>query len=189
MSNPPPRDWDKELAEIDRAIAKSPAGPPAGGAPAPAGPAGAPSAPTHAGPTRPGMILPRGGASVTRGALAGTWVKVLLAAALTVALVIFPYPKVCGLQLVGYFAVAGVAFLASLWALAATWRHHRGLGHVVALLALLGTLALSAAEILPRVGYARESRAWTCAAAPAPAPTTQPPASRQPAPQPAAPTP
>jgi len=189
MSNPPPRDWDKELAEIDRAIAKTPAGPSAGGAPAPTGAAAAPSAPTHAGPTRPGMILPRGGATVTRGALAGTWVKVLLAAALTVALVIFPYPKVCGLQLVGYFAVAGVAFLAGLWALAATWRHHRGLGHFVALLALLGTLALSAAEILPRVGYARESRAWTCAATPAtpPAPATQQPA--QPAPQSAAPTP
>lgn len=140
-----PRDWDKELAKIDRAMARlpEPAGPPRPAQPAPAD---AGPAPQHAGPR----------------AATTTWLRVLLVLTLAVAMPLWPYPKGCGIGLFVYLAAASVVVLAGVWAAVSTWHRRRPVGHILAILVLLWGLGLVAAELLPRVGYAKSAIRWTC---------------------------
>ncbi|HEX6645215.1 MAG TPA: hypothetical protein VF037_11070 [Gemmatimonadales bacterium] len=151
-----PRDWDRELAEIDKVIARAPATPPQrapGSAPVPAAPA-------------PGTGVPAGAPvpPARRGARAGAWLATLLVAALAVGIPFWPYGQACGIGLIGYIAAIGVLVLASVWALAVTWRQRIGLAHVLATITLLWGLGLAAAVLLPRIGYASESLGWNCTA-------------------------
>jgi len=147
-----PRDWDKELAKIDRAMARlpepaAPAAGPAGPArPAQPAPPGAGPAPQHAGPR----------------AATTTWLRVLLVLTLAVAMPLWPYPKGCGIGLLVYLAAASVVVLAGVWAAVSTWHRRRPVGHILAILVLLWGLGLVAAELLPRVGYAKSAIRWTC---------------------------
>lgn len=152
------RDWDKEMADIDRAIAKQGTSPAAG--------AGAPGARTP-GPSSSPRAIPAG----PRGSVAITWLWVLLAVALGVALPLWPYQRACGLQAVFFLGAAGVTVLVG------------GLAHVIALAVIAWAGIVAAGEILPRTGYAREVRTWTCAAAPAPAPAPAAAPTATPAPQ------
>ena len=158
------RDWDREMAKIDRQLeslsddalrsrgegGQLPAGRGAGvdrALPAGSRPAGAPaSAPAPSGTV--GVVL-----------------RLLLATAVAVGVVFWPYDARCGLGLAGYLgAVAGVA-LAGGWSAVWTWRHRSPRAHVIALALVGWGLALAAAEVLPRVGYARADPAralWVC---------------------------
>jgi hypothetical protein len=162
-----PRNWDKELADIDRAIARQ------GSAPPPVAATGVASP-----PPRP---VPSGG-TTTRGHIVLTWFWVFLAVALAAALLLWPYDKTCGVQLTFFLgATATTAVFALLGAFSA-WLHRRALAHMLSLLVLAWVGVAAAGEILPRIGYAKETRTWLCPSAPVtPAPTTQ-------APAPAAPT-
>lgn len=144
---PPERDWDKELAEIDKVIARSPA--PSGPAPAPASrePAGAPAA-----------LPPAGG----RKAAAATWLRVLLGLVLAVGMTQWPYQAACGWRLFLYLGASVVVVGAGLWSAISSWRRRMGLAHTIALLVLLWGLVLVAREVLPRVGYAARQLEWTC---------------------------
>lgn len=147
-----PRDWDREMADIDRAIAKQGSVPPS--APAPAAPVG--------------RVVPAAGASpVRRRSVALTWFWVVLAVALAVALGIWPYRRECGLQLFFYLGAAGLTVVVGVLAALASWSHRRGFAHVVALLTLLWAGVAATREILPRTGYAKLDRTWTCVASPA----------------------
>ena len=155
-----PRDWDRELANIDKAIAKQ--GPtPAGAAPSPA-----------ASPRSPaGIPAPR------RRSVALAWFWVLLAVVLAAALPLWPYEKSCGLQLFFFLGAAGVTMVVGLLGALSSWAHRRGLAHLLALSVLAWAAIMTVREVLPRVGYAKQSRSWMCpsagpAAAPAPAPKT-----------------
>jgi hypothetical protein len=159
-----PRDWDKELAEIDRAMGRPPAASPPGG-PRPADAAAIP-----AGPTRVAIPAPAGAAPVARRHVAATWLKVLLAIGLGAGLVLWPYGRTCGLWLGLYMSVAALTALAGLWAALSTWRHRRGFAHTLALLAIVWGVAITLREVLPRVGYARDTLAWRCVA-PGPVPS------------------
>jgi hypothetical protein len=147
------RNWDKELAEIDKLMAadRSPAtanvpakGNAGAGPPAPARPA----APTG---------------TVTRGRdTLGIWLRALLGILGAGALAIWPYPKSCGSMLYLYLGgVAAIVLLGS-YTMRHAWTHRRGVAHVVGLLILLAGLALATAEILPRTGYAAVAHSWTC---------------------------
>jgi hypothetical protein len=190
-----PRDWDRELADIDRLVAKQ-GGTAPGTAP---GPAPVPARPQPSG---------RPPAQVARRHVALTWFWVGLALALSAALAIWPYQRGCGLQLFFYLGAAGVTALVGLLGALASWSHRRGLAHILSLLVMLWAGAVALRETLPRVGYAKASRTWMCEAAPppaagaggpaAPAPaqpsTAQPapaqaPAGQPPAASPSAPTP
>jgi hypothetical protein len=173
-----PRDWDKELADIDRAIARQ------GSSPAPSAAPGAVSP-----PTRP---VPSGGAT-TRGHIVLTWFWVFLAVALAAALLLWPYDKTCGLQLTFFLGAAATTAIFALLGAISAWSHRRGLAHVLSMVVLAWAGVAAAGEILPRVGYAKETRTWLCASAPVvPAtstPTTQQPTQTAPAPVQTAPAP
>ena len=149
-----PRTWDKELADIDKVIAKQPA-------PTPAGvPGKSPS---------PGQ----------RRFVALTWFWTALALVLALALPLWPNDKSCGLRLVFYLGAAGIALLMGALGALASWSHRRGLAHLLSLLAIVWAGIMAAREILPRVGYARQELRWTCpeeppAAVPAPIPGPAP---------------
>jgi hypothetical protein len=148
----PGRDWDKELAEIDKLMTKSPArpaAPPGGGAAPSQRPAAAPAA----GPARSTADGPT---------LLGTWVRILLALVLAGAMSQWPYQHACGLPLILYLSATGMTVVAGLWAAGATWRRRMGILHSVALLTVLWGLGLAAAAILPRTGYAKQAATWWC---------------------------
>ena len=148
-----PRDWDRELADIDRTMAKQPAPP----SPAPA-PAGRP--PSHV--TGPRFV-------------ALTWFWTGLAIVLAIALAVWPYDKNCGLRLIFFLGAGGIALLAGILGALAGWAHRRGLAHLLSLLVIVWAGVMLVREILPRVGYAKEARVWSC---------PPPPAVPNPAPQP-----
>lgn len=154
-----PRDWDKEMAEIDRLMASDKAPPPA--APAAGGPVARRDAGTAPPPAR-SAGGGGGGGIATRKEAAGVWAIALLGATGAASLLAWPYDRSCGGWLYAYLVGAGAIALAGLWAMRAAWRHRRGRAHIVGLLTLLAALGYLAAEILPRTGYAKVSRTWIC---------------------------
>jgi hypothetical protein len=113
------------------------------------------SASTVASPVREPTITPR--------AWVGVWGRVLLGLALGVMMAGWPYMRSCGFPLLGYLGAVITVVLTGLWAAAAAWRHRIGLAHVVALVVVLYGLTLTAAELLPRAGYAVDHASWWCA--------------------------
>jgi len=143
-----PRDWDKELANIDRAIQKHSG--PAGSAPV--------AVPTPA---------PR------RRFVALAWLWTVVATVLAVALVLWPYDKACGIRLIFFLGAAVLAVMLGVFGAFTSWAHRQGVAMMVSLLVILWAGIMATREILPRAGYARQVREWTCPSAPpaaAPAP-------------------
>ena len=164
-----PRNWDKELADIDRVIEKQGTPPPRAASPA-LPPGGTPAAVPRVAPVaEPG---------IARGSVAKTWFWVGLAVLLAAALPLWPYGKTCGLQLFFYLGAATLAFLAGATGAVHSWRTRRGLAHLIALIAVVLAGVMGAREVLPRIGYAAQAETWLCPSAPEPAP----PASTAPAP-------
>ena len=106
-----PRNWDKELADIDKVIAKQ--GRRARGVPRPARP--------PARRARSASGYRRRAASRARF-VALTWFWMGLALLLAAALPLWPYDKSCGLQLFFYLGAAGMALLAGRARRLASWR-------------------------------------------------------------------
>ena len=147
-----PRDWDKELAHIDRAIAKS--------APSASSPVTVPTSPP-----------PR------RRFVALTWLWTLVATILAVALVLWPYDKACGIRLIFFLGAAVLAIMLGVLGAFNSWTHRQGLAMLVSLLVIAWAGIIAAREILPRTGYAKQALEWTCPSTPpAAAPATQAPA-------------
>lgn len=96
----------------------------------------------------------------------GVALRLLLATALGVGMVFWPYEARCGVGLFGYLGATGVVALAGVWTSVWTWRHRSAKGHLLALLLVLWGLVLAGMEVLPRVGYAKPSpdhpTAWMC---------------------------
>ena len=149
-----PRDWDKEMAEIDKLMAQ----PQAAQLPAKAGaPAAAPSRPSAA--AAPPVAA---GAPVSRKAIFATWLKVILAAVAAGAMTQWPYAHACGLGLFLYLGASGVIALSGVTSAISTWKRRIGLAHTVSILVLLWGLGLAAAVVLPRIGYAKDAATWFC---------------------------
>jgi len=142
----PTRDWEKELAQIDKIMAKAPTPPAASGGPAPV-----------ARSSGPPPVAPAAGKAVF-----STWLRVLLAVVLAGAMTQWPYGNRCGIPLFLYLGSAGVVALAGLWSGVTSWRRRLGLAHTISLLVMLWGLVLAAAVVLPRIGYARTTATWFC---------------------------
>jgi hypothetical protein len=141
-----PRDWDKDLAAVDKAIESWKA----------TTPGKSPSA-----SAKPTPVVVAAAAEPRKGAMA-TWLRVLLVLAFAVAVPFWPYPRACGINLFLYMGVITLLVVAGLWGAANSWSRRLGTAHVLSLLTVVWGLALLAAEVLPRVGYAAQSAQWMC---------------------------
>lgn len=92
--------------------------------------------------------------TLTRAAIIGSTARLILVLALGVALVMWPYSRVCGSGWFGYVGVEGVIIAGGLWVAITTWRARLAKLHVLSLTIVLAGLVLVAAEVLPRIGYA-----------------------------------
>ena len=151
-----PRDWDRELAEIDKLIA-------AGGAAAPA----APVAAKGKGGGAPAPAPRPGGPPPQRRARIFTWTRLVLALTLGVAMTQWPYTHGCGVPLFAYLAAVAGVIVASIWSTVSSWRTRSSFAHFLSIGLLFWGASLAAREVLPRVGYAKEASTWLCAAPPA----------------------
>jgi hypothetical protein len=153
------RDWEKEMKEVDKLLAKLPAADPYftdGSAPTVRRPAAhAPVTAHGAGPARPHERL-------------GTWLRVGMGVALSLGLAAWPYSHQCGLRLIFYMIGVGTVVLAGVWGALASWKRHQGLAHVLALGVTLWGLALAANVLLPRFGFTSPAANWICPDLPAP---------------------
>ena len=157
-----PRDWDKEMADIDKMLAAAPAGPPA--QPVPAGqsvraPVAAAPAPA---PARAGAL--------GRYARLFTWVRLTLGLLLGAAMTQWPYTHGCGLPLFAYLGGVLAVLVAALWSSVSSWKTRSAFAHALSLGLLVWGGFLAAREVLPRIGYAKETAAWMCPVAGSPKP-------------------
>lgn len=150
-----PRDWDKEMADIDRLLASDKPQPPS------AAPSGGAVVKSSGAPAVAPAARPSGTVSRPRDAV-GVWLKVLLGALGGAALLYWPYGKSCGPSLYLYLLGVLAVVSAGVWAMRGAWTHRRGWAHIVGLLVFLLGCGLAAAEILPRVGYTTVAQSWTC---------------------------
>jgi hypothetical protein len=151
------RDWDKELAKVDKQLASLSDEALAGPAPVPAkGGAVAKAAPVRA----PAISEPR--ATTSWGVYARLGLSVLLG----VGMVLWPYEVRCGVGLAAYLAAVVVVVASGVWSSVWTWRHRASRAHTLSLLIVLWGLVLGSLEVLPRVGYAkadaRHPTTWAC---------------------------
>jgi hypothetical protein len=137
-----PRDWDRELAEIDKVMARTPAQPDA----------------TAARRTGTTAVESTGG----RMAAFTTWLRVTLGLLLAVGITQWPYASACGLNLVVFLGAIATVIVAGVWSGVSSWHRRLGLAHFLSLAVLLWGLVLAAREVLPRVGYAKAVRTWSC---------------------------
>lgn len=143
------RDWDAEMKKIDQQIASLPA--------QSATPARAAAPQGSAAPLAP--VRPE---TSTFGVMA----RLALACALGVAIMFWPYGAKCGFGLAAYLASVTTLVVAGAWASIWTWRHRAAKAHTVSLLLVTWGLVLAAADVLPRVGYAKPTAThpanWVC---------------------------
>ncbi|HET7623199.1 MAG TPA: hypothetical protein VFK39_14940 [Gemmatimonadaceae bacterium] len=96
----------------------------------------------------------------------GVMARLVLAVALGVGMLFWPYSARCGVGLFGYLGAAAMVVVAGGWSSIWSWRHRSGQAHVLSLLLIVWGVVLGATEILPRVGYAipdaQHPAIWMC---------------------------
>jgi hypothetical protein len=92
----------------------------------------------------------------------GLWSRMVLGAALGLALTQWPYQRECGLDLAGYLGAVAMVVLSGAWIGFASWRLRKGGIHLLAQVLVYWGLVLAAEQILPRIGYAAETATWRC---------------------------
>ncbi len=148
-------DWDKELKKIDRQLESM------------SDSALLPLPPKNAPPAARAEVAAERTATRTWGA----FLRLALATALGVAILFWPYPKQCGVELGSYLVAVSAVTIGGLWSSVWTWRHRTSRAHVLSLLLVVWGLLLGAMEVLPRVGYAKPDASrplgWSCSPPPA----------------------
>lgn len=150
------RDWDKEMAEVDRLLKRLPSADPT---------LSRGSEPTV---RRPAVSGGRAATAETRFRSSarewlGTWAKVGLGVLVGIGVTpgVWPYSHGCGLRLIFYLVGVTTVIAAGLWASLSSWKRRLGAAHVVSqVLIVWGTLLLTR-EVLPRLG-ADAAAQWLC---------------------------
>jgi hypothetical protein len=146
------RDWDQEMREVNRLLAKLPEADPnlvGGHAPTLKKPVPAASpAVSPAGPTGSEWL--------------GAWARVTLGLLVGVGMTQWPDPHECGFHLLFYGVGVGAVLAAGLWSSWASWKRRLAVAHVISLLLITWGLMLAAREVLPRIGYAQAPKEWLC---------------------------
>ena len=148
------RDWDKELAEVDRLLNKLPSVQEEKAAQAAAARR---AAPDHGG----GRAQELSDVASSRQWL-GTWARMVLSYALGIAMFSWPYSHACGARLFVYLGGVGVVIIAGVWSSLSSWKRRLGLAHLFSQGLVMWGLWLALREILPRVGYAKDVATWFC---------------------------
>jgi len=148
------RDWDREMREVDKLLAKLPDADPTLGRGAPTVPRAYAAPGTHATPS--GEVRAAAGARLT------TWIRVGLGLMLGVGMLVWPYSHVCGAKLIFYMIGASTVIVAGVWTGVSSWKRRMGFAHVLSLGLVIWGLVLAAGVVLPRVGYANHSAVWFC---------------------------
>ncbi|HEY9516629.1 MAG TPA: DUF308 domain-containing protein [Gemmatimonadaceae bacterium] len=149
------RQWDRELAKVDRQLESM------------SDDALLPSTP-GAKPVQPGRPAEKGRVAEEQRKTStfGVFSRLVLAVALGVAMLFWPYSTRCGVGLFAYLGAALMVIVAGVWTARWTWRHHSGQAHILSLLLIVWGVILGATEVLPRVGYAlpdaRHPAVWMC---------------------------
>jgi len=158
----PDRNWDKELAKVDKQLAslsdEALLAPAAGSGKGEAG---------RGKPAAKGSSPPMPAQSGERtGRRWGMYVRLTLSVALGVGMVVWPYEARCGVGLAAYLAAVVVVVTSGVWSSIWTWRHRASKAHTLSLLIVLWGLILGSMEVLPRIGYAkpdaRHPATWAC---------------------------
>ncbi len=102
------------------------------------------------------------------------WGSVSLGLLLGLALPEWPYDRACGSWLLLYLSAVSLVMIAGLWGARVSWRGRIGWAHILAVITIIWGLALTAHEVLPRVGYAKTRLAWRCHDTHAAAPSATP---------------
>ena len=147
------RDWDREMREVDKLLAKLPEADSTLGR-------GAPTVPRAY--AAQGVHTPQTGGPAAAGSRLATWFRVGLGLALGVGMLVWPYGHVCGFKLLFYMIGAGTVVIAGVWSGVSSWRRRMGLAHVLSLGLIVWGLLLAAGVTLPRIGYANQSADWFC---------------------------
>lgn len=92
----------------------------------------------------------------------GVWARLAVVAILSAAILWWPYGKSCGLGLATYLVATAMIIVGGLWVVACTWTCRMARTHAIAMLVALWGVGLIAAEVLPRIGYARHQAYWLC---------------------------
>lgn len=159
----PDRDWDKELAKIDKQLGSLSDDQLLG--PTPVQLPGGKGAPP-AKPGKPGKAPSAGPAEPRETRAWAVYARLTISVALGVAMVVWPYPSRCGAGLAAYLAAVVVVVASGVWSSIWTWRHRASHAHALSLLLILWGLILGSMEVLPRIGYAkpdlRHPATWAC---------------------------
>lgn len=155
-------DWDKELAKIDKQLASiSDEELMNASAPAPVVPGAQKGAATV-----PSASPPAGGKAPRKWVL---YVRLGLALALAVGILFWPhaqYSIACGVNLFLYLGASVLITGTGMWSAIWSWRHRAAGAHILSLAIMMWGLVVGAAEVLPRIGYARTpgdvAPTWLC---------------------------
>lgn len=148
------RDWDREMREVDKLLAKLPEADPTLGRGAPTVPRAYPA--PYATPTSH-PTAPAGPASRL-----ATWIRVGLGVALGLGMLAWPYSHVCGAKLLFYLIGTSTVTVAGLWSAVSSWKKRMGFAHLLSLGLVAWGLILAAGVVLPRIGYANQTAVWFC---------------------------
>ena len=143
------KDWDRELAKIDKQLES----------------------------VSDEQLFPKSAAKTTperqeiaekqsRTSTLGVMMRLLLSVALGIGMIFWPYQARCGFGLLAYLFAVAVLIGAGGWSAVWAWRHRAGKAHVLSLLIVLWGTILGAQEVLPRLGYAKPTldhpSVWQC---------------------------
>ena len=159
-------DWEKELAKIDKQLAGMSDADLLGEQARPSLPPGklaVPGKPVGKAPAAPASESSGGG---SRFATFMLYARVLLALALGVGMMFWPYDAKCGSGMVLYLGAVTALVVSGVWSAVWSWRHRAARLHTLSLLLVLWGLILGSLDVLPRIGYAKpdlmHQATWAC---------------------------
>jgi len=139
------RDWDKELAKIDKQIESV--------------------ADAQLFPQKPDARPSEIKRVEEQRAATSSWPAILrltLSVALGMGVLLCPSGKRWGFGLSGYLIAVAAVIGSGVWSATWTWRHRTGRAHALSVLLIVWGLVLGATEVLPRIGYAKQPLPWSC---------------------------
>ncbi|HVH67696.1 MAG TPA: hypothetical protein VM716_07510 [Gemmatimonadales bacterium] len=138
------RDWDKEMAEVDRLLKRLPGADPT---------LGRGAEPTVRRPAVSGGVITVPGGRAPGGGRLGTWVRVVLGVLIGVGVTpgVWPYTHGCGLRLIFYLLGLTTLIATGVWTSLSSWKRRLGFAHVISQILIIWGILLAAGEVLPRM--------------------------------------